>query len=119
MAPRKKTLAGSWRGPQLETYSAFVWNVANRRRHETDYPTRPAFTAAERADWTRIYKPVDIEHRKPGRNSFQALVGRQLAGPDGIPRTVVYFVAYMKEHGIIEIVSIRYADTHERTIFLG
>ena len=112
-------MAGTWCGPSAENYTAITWNPTNRTRHEAAYPTRPAFTAAERADWTDIYKRVDIEHPKPGRNSFQALVGRQIMGRDSVVRTVVYFVAYTKESGIIEIVSIRYADVHERSIFFG
>ena len=117
MAPRKKTLAGWWRGPRPEAYSSLTRNSRNRTRHETDCPDRPTFTAAEQADWTRIYKRVDIEHPKPGRNSFQALVGRQIAGYDLAVHTVVYFVAYTKEHRVIEVISIRYADSHERALF--
>jgi uncharacterized DUF497 family protein len=117
MAPRKKTLAGTWRGPRSETYTRITWNPANRARHETEYPERPKFTAAELADWTRIYKRVDVEHPKPGRNSFQALVGRQVTGRDHATHTAVYFVAYTKDHGIIEVISIRFADSYERAIF--
>ena len=71
------------------------------------------------ADWSRIYKRVDAEHPKPGKNSFQALVGRQLVGADLVIRTAVYFVAYTKDHGTIEVVSIRFADAQERAIFFG
>ena len=119
MAPRKKTIAGTWRGPKPEIFTAIIWHPANRARHEASYPDRPRFTAAELADWSRIYKRVDAEHPKPGKNSFQALVGRQLAGPDLVIRTAVYFVAYTKDHGSIEIVSIRFADSQERAIFFG
>ncbi len=56
---------------------------------------------------------------QPGKNSFQALVGRQVVGPDLVIRTAVYFVAYTKDHGSIEIVSIRFADSQERAIFFG
>jgi uncharacterized DUF497 family protein len=31
--------------------------------------------------------------------------------------TAVYFVAYTKDHGIIEVISIRFADSYERAIF--
>ncbi len=62
---------------------------------------------------------MDAEHPKPGKNSFQALVGRQVAGPDLVTRTAVYFVAYTKDHGSIEVVSIRFADSQERAIFFG
>jgi hypothetical protein len=117
MAPGRKTLAGTWRGPTSETYTTITWNSHNRARHETDYPDRPRFTAAELADWTRIYKRVDIEHPKPGRNSFKALVGRKIVSRNDMIHTAVYFVAYTKDHGIIEVVSIRFADTNERTIF--
>lgn len=119
MAPRKKTLAGTWRGPKAETFTAVTWHPANRARHEASYPDRPRFTAAELADWSRIYKRVDAEHPKPGKNSFQALVGRQLVGADLVIRTAIYFVAYTKDHGIIEVVSIRFADSPERAIFFG
>jgi hypothetical protein len=119
MAPRKKTLAGTWRGPRSENYTRFTWNPHNRARHEAEYPGRPKFTAAELANWTRIYKRVDVEHLKPGRNSFQALVGRQVVGRDQVTHTAVYFVAYTKDHGIIEVISIRFADSHERSIFFG
>ena len=81
------------------------------------YPDRSRFAAAESVDWTRIYKRIDVEHPKPGRNSFQALVGRQVVGRDFVTHTAVYFVAYTKDHGIIEIISIRFADTYERAIF--
>ncbi len=40
-------------------------------------------------------------------------------GPDLVIRTAVYFVAYTKNHGSIEIVSIRFADSQERAIFFG
>lgn len=119
MAPRKKTLSGTWRGPTSERYTAFTWNQRNRARHEADYPDRPKFTAVELADWDRIYKRTDIEHRRPGRNSLQALVGRRIEGHAVLTRTVVYFVAYTKDHGIIDVISIRFADTHERAIFFG
>ena len=62
---------------------------------------------------------MDAEHPKPGKNSFQALVGRQVVGLDLVIRTAVYFVAYTKDHGSIEIVSIRFADSQERAIFFG
>ena len=117
MAPRKKTLAGTWRGPKSESYTRITWNPHNRIRHEAEYPDRPRFTAAELADWTRIYKRVDVEHPKPGRNSFQALVGRQVIGRDHVTHTAIYFVAYTKDHGIIEVISIRFADSNERAIF--
>lgn len=117
MAPRKKALAGTWRDPKSERYSPITWNPQNRARHETTYPDRPKFTAAELADWSRIRKRVDIEHPKPGRNSFHALVGRQVIDREHVTRIAVYFVAYTKDHGIIEVISIRFADTHERSIF--
>lgn len=118
MAPRKKTLAGTWRGPKSEAYTTITWSPHNRARHEAEYPDRPKFTATELADWTRIYKRADVEHPKPGRNSLQALVGRQIVGRDHVIHTAVYFVAYTKDHGIIEVISIRFADTRERAIFL-
>jgi hypothetical protein len=86
-------------------------------RHEAEYPDRPKFTATELADWTRTYKRVDVEHPKPERNSFQALVGRQIVGRNRVIHAAVYFVAYTKDHGIIEVISIRFADTSERAIF--
>ena len=119
MAPRKKTGAGTWRGPKAETFTAITWHPANRARHESDHPGRPRFTAAELADWSRIHKRVDAEHPKPGKNSFQALVGRHVVGADLVTRTAVYFVAYTKSHGTIEIVSIRFADSQERAVFSG
>ena len=60
---------------------------------------------------------MDAEHPKPGKNSFQALVGRQVVGPDLVIRTAVYFVAYTKDHGIIEVISVRFANAEERAIF--
>jgi uncharacterized DUF497 family protein len=117
MAPRKKTIAGTWRGPKGETFTAITWHPANRARHEAEYPDRPSFTTAKLADWSRIFKRTDLEHPKPGKNSFQALVGRQLLGANLVPRTAVYFVAYTKSHGIIEVISIRFADAQERTVF--
>jgi hypothetical protein len=53
----------------------------------------------------------------PGRNSFQGLVGRQVVGRDHVTHTVIYFVAYTKDHGIIEIIRIRVVDSYERSIF--
>jgi uncharacterized DUF497 family protein len=50
-------------------------------------------------------------------NSLQALVGRQVVARDRIIHTVVYFVAYTKDHGIIEVISIRFSDADERAIF--
>jgi hypothetical protein len=85
-----KTLARSWRGPKAEYFANISWQPANRARHEASYPDRPKVTAAERADWSRVFKRVDTEHPKPGKNSFQALVGRRVVGPDLIPRRVVY-----------------------------
>jgi hypothetical protein len=111
-------LAGTWRGPRSENYTRITWNPDNRARHEAEYPDRPKFTAAELADWTRIYKRVDVEHPKPGRNSFQALVGRRVVDRDHVTHTPVYFVAYTKDHGIIEVISIRFADSYERAILL-
>jgi hypothetical protein len=92
-------------------------NPQNRAKHEAAYPDRPKFAAAELADCGRICKRVEVEHPKPGRNSFQALVGREVVGTDHVIRTAVYFVAYTKDHGIIEVISIRFADTNERAIF--
>ena len=66
--------------------SAITWHPANRARHESEYPERPRFTAAEVADWSRIFKRVDAEHPKRGKNSFQALVGRQIVGADLVTR---------------------------------
>ena len=60
---------------------------------------------------------MDVEHPKPRRNSFQALVGRQVIGRNHVTHTAVYFVAYTKDHGTIEVISIRFADSYERTIF--
>lgn len=119
MAPRKKTLAGSWRGPRAESYTEVTWNTANRARHESSYPDRPRFTAAELADWSCIFKRVDAEHPKPGKNSFQALVGRQIVAANHVIHTAVYFVAYTKDHGTIEVISIRFADSSERAVFFG
>ena len=117
MAPRKKTRARTWRGPQPEGYVGITWNPDNRARHETQYPDRPRFTAAELANWSRIFKRVDAEHPKPGKNSFQALVGREVIGADLVIRTAVYFVAYTKDHGVIEVISIRFANAEERAVF--
>jgi hypothetical protein len=52
VAPRRKNLLGTWRGPQREFFSSITWNAANRARHEADYPDRPKFTAAQSADWS-------------------------------------------------------------------
>jgi uncharacterized DUF497 family protein len=40
-------------------------------------------------------------------------------GADLVTRTAVYFVAYTKSHGIIEVINIRFADAQERAIFFG
>ncbi len=119
MAPRKKTLAGTWRGPKVELFAGITWDPTNRAARESRYPDRPRFTAVELADWSRIYKRADIEHKNPGKNSFQALVGRKLVGSDFARRTAVYFVAYTKSHGIIEIISIRFCNEQERAIFFA
>jgi len=117
VAPRKKTSANTWRGPKPESYVGVTWDSGNRARHEAKYADRPRFTAIELADWSRVFKRVDIEHPKPGKNSFQALVGRQVIGVDLVIRTAVYFVAYTKDHGIIEVISVRFANAEERAIF--
>ncbi len=119
MAPGRKPSPVPWRVPKPETFTDITWHSANRARHEADYLDRPRFTAAELADWSRIYKRTDVEHPKPGKNSFQALVGRHFVGSDLVTRTAVYFVAYTKSHGIIEVISIRFADTQERAIFFA
>ena len=119
MAPRKKILAGTWRGPRSESYTLITWNPHDRARHEAEYPDRPKFTAAELADWGHIYKRIDVGQPKAGRNSFQALVGRQIVERDHMTRTAVYFAAYTNDHGIIEVIRLRFADSHERAIFVG
>jgi hypothetical protein len=98
-------------------YTGITWNPDNRARHEARYPDRPRFTAAELADWSRIYRRVDVEHPKPGKSSLQALVGRRVVGADLVTRIAVYFVAYTRSRGILEIVSIRFAGSEERAIF--
>lgn len=64
----------------------------------------------------RIDKRADLEHPKPAKNSFQALVGRQVVGRTHVIHTAVYFVAYTKDDGIIDV-SIRVADGTGRAIF--
>lgn len=39
--------------------------------------------------------------------------------PRSAPRTAVYFVAYTKSHGVIEVISIRFADAQECAIFFA
>jgi hypothetical protein len=74
MPPRRKLPA--FRGPLAEVFSAVVWDEGNRAVHEAKRP-KPRFEAARLADWTRIFKRLDVEHSgSPQR--YQALVGREL-----------------------------------------
>jgi uncharacterized DUF497 family protein len=94
-----------------ERFSAIVWDEANRARHEAKRPA-PRFEAARKADWSRIFKRRDIEHRgSPERH--QALVGRDL----GVGYAV-YFVVFTKANGYLNVITIRYASHAERQIFL-
>ncbi len=110
MPPRRK-LPG-FRGPLAEVFSAIVWEERNRAFHEAKRPV-PRFEAARLADWSRIFKRPDAEHRgSPPR--YQALVGRDL----GL-RYAVYFIVFCKVDGHMEVITIRFANDAERAIFFG
>ena len=81
MAPRRKSLAGSWRGPRAEVFTAITWQPLNRARHEAAYPDRPRFTAAELADWSRIHKRIDVEHSKSAKTGFKPCSDAQSPAP--------------------------------------
>jgi uncharacterized DUF497 family protein len=110
MPSRRKLSA--FRGPLPEAFVDITWNEVNRAAHEAKRP-KPRFEAARRADWSRVFKRKDVEHRGvPER--FQALVGRDL----GIAHAV-YFVVYSKVNGHMTIISIRFANHAEREIFFS
>jgi uncharacterized DUF497 family protein len=108
MPPRRKL--PSFRGPLPETFAAIIWDETNRALHEAKRP-KPRFEAARLADWSRIFKRRDVEHRRlPER--YQALVGRDL----GVVHAV-YFVVFAKVDGYLNLISIRFANDAERQIF--
>ena len=108
MPPPRKLSA--FRGPIVERFMAITWNETNRAEHEARRPA-PRFEAARQADWSRVFKRKDVEH--PGRpDRFQALVGRDLG-----TAYAVYFVAYAKVDGRLDIITIRFANDAERQVF--
>lgn len=108
MPPRRKLTA--FRGPLSETFIDITWDEANQATHEAKR-LRPRFEAARHADWSRVFKRKDVEHRaRPNR--FQALVGRDL----GVAYAV-YFVVYAKVDGYLNLISIRFANDAERQVF--
>lgn len=108
MPPKRKLAA--FRGPLPERFTDITWNEANRLRHEAKRPF-PAFATAKQLDWSRVMKRKDIEHPGPP-DRFQALVSWKLG-----PRTVVFFVAYSKENGRLNVISIRQANSDECEVF--
>ncbi len=93
-----------------ETFTDIIWDEANRATHEAKR-AKPRFEAARLANWSRVFKRKDVEHRgAPER--FQALVGRDL----GIVYAV-YFVVYAKIDGHLSLITIRFANDAERQIF--
>ena len=108
MPPRRKLSA--FRGPLTETFKDLTWDDANRAIHESKRP-QPRFDAARHADWSRVFKRKDVEHRgTPER--FQALIGRDF----GVAYAV-YFVVYSKVDGCLHLITIRFANDVERQVF--
>ncbi|MBF0332097.1 MAG: BrnT family toxin [Alphaproteobacteria bacterium] len=92
--------------PHREIFSEITWDDGNRREHEARRPN-PSFVMAKLLDWSRIKKRKDTEHRdRPER--FQALVGW---------RSTVCFVVYVRVNGNLHIISIRYANDEECSVF--
>lgn len=108
MPPTRKLSA--FRGPVKETFIDIIWDTNNHVMHELKRP-QPRFEAARRADWSRVFKRKDVEHRGPP-DRFQALVGRDLG-----TWYAVYFVVYAKTDGYMNLITIRFANDAERQIF--
>ncbi len=95
--------------PTSEIFRGVRWNRKNRLWHEANKRMDPRFSAACKLNWSRILKQPDTRFKD----------GRQLAiaARDIGLRRVAHFVAYEKRHGILYVISIRYADTEEKHLF--
>ncbi len=107
MSRRASRLAGF--RPVGETFRGIRWDRANRVWHEAHKRTDPRFSAACKLDWTRVVKRPDTRYTD-GRQL--AIAARDL----GFQR-VVYFLAYVKRHRFLYVISIRYADADEEHAF--
>lgn len=92
-----------------ESFRQIVWDEANRLAH---YEKRPIdFAIANRLNWSRILKRLDVEHPDwPPR--FNALVALEIAKPPPI-----FFVVYCKDGEDLKIISLRLANVEERSIY--
>jgi uncharacterized DUF497 family protein len=95
--------------PVRETFKGVRWRRSNRLWHEQHTRTDPRFPDACYLDWSRILKRPDTRH-DDGRQL--AIVSRTLG-----PHRVTYFVVYVKRAGYLNVVSIRYAEDNERSLF--
>lgn len=95
--------------PVRESFRGIRWNRQNRLWHERHTRNDPRFSAACKLDWSRILKRPDTRF-DDGRQL--SLAARDL----GLYR-VVYFVAYVKRNGFLHVISIRYAQNDETSLF--
>jgi uncharacterized DUF497 family protein len=107
MSRQARRLAGF--RPVRETFRGIRWDRNNRLWHEAHKRTDPRFSAACKLDWARVVKRPDTRYTD-GRQL--GIVTRDV----GFQR-VVYFLAYVKRHGFIRVISIRYATEDEELIF--
>jgi uncharacterized DUF497 family protein len=94
--------------PFVEAFRGIRWNRQNRLWHEKNKRADPRFSAACKLDWTRVLKRPDTRHAD-GRQL--GIVSRDLGH-----RRVVYFLAYVKRNGFLNVVSIRYAEISEELL---
>jgi uncharacterized DUF497 family protein len=95
--------------PVREAFKGVRWRRSNRLWHEQHTRIDPRFPDACWLDWSRILKRPDTRHAD-GRQL--AIVSRPLG-----PLRVVYFVVFVKRSGYVHVVSIRYAENDERSLF--
>jgi hypothetical protein len=107
MARFARRLAGY--RPVRETFRGIRWDRRNRLWHERYTRTDPRFSAACKLDWSRILKRPDTRYAD-GRQL--GIVARDLGS-----RRVVYFLAYVKRNGFLNVISIRYAEISEELLF--
>lgn len=95
--------------PVSERFRGVRWKRQNRLWHEKYTRTDPRFSAACKLDWSRILKRPDTRH---GDGRQVALVARTIN-----QYRIVYFVVYVKRNGLLNVISIRYAETYETFAF--
>jgi uncharacterized DUF497 family protein len=107
MARQARRVAGF--RPVRETFRGVRWDRKNRLWHEANKRTDPRFSAACKLDWSRVMKRPDTRYTD-GRQL--GIVARDIGS-----RRIVYFLAYVKRHHILNVISIRYAEAPEEHLF--